>query len=390
MDPLPRSADVVIIGGGIMGVSTAYNLVKRGMKNVVVIEKDEFFGEESTGKCAGGIRYQFSSKVNIELSKLSIPIFERFKEEFDQDIDLNFCGYLFILGTEEYVEDFKKRVALQRSLGVETEWLTPDDIHRKVPLLNMEGILAGTFHHKDGLADPSSVVQGYVKQAHRLGATLVTETRVTGIRVDKGKISAVETDKGVVETGIVVNATGAWSREIGKMVGVDIPVDPFRRQITVTAPLEEIPPDLPMVVEFPNGLYFHRESGGLLTGMSNPNDPPTFSTAVDPDWMLVNLEALVHRLPVAEKARIKTSWAGLYEVTPDAHPIMGKMPEPEGFYCVAGFSGHGFMHGPGAGILMAEEIIDGRAHTVNIDRLRYERFLEPGAIERMEAERGVI
>ncbi|NIA10511.1 MAG: FAD-dependent oxidoreductase [Nitrospiraceae bacterium] len=382
MDPLPQKADIVIIGGGVMGLSTAYNLVKRGAKDVVVIERDEFFGQESTGKCAGGIRHQFSSKVNIELSKLSIGIMEHFEEEFDQPIDLNFCGYLFVIASEELVPRFQKIVELQRSLGIDTEWLTTRDILKKVPILNVEDIIAGTFYGRDGLADPSSVVQGYVKMAHRLGATLVTDTTVTGIRVEKGKITAVETDKGIVETHVVVNATGAWSKEIGKMVGVDIPILPYRRQIAVTAPMEEIPKDLPMVVEYPNGLYFHRESGGLLTGMSNPDEKPDYDTTVDSDWMMSSLDALMHRLPAAEKASLRTFWAGLYEITPDAHPIMGKMPEPEGFYCVAGFSGHGFMHGPGAGVLMAEEILDGRAHTVDIDRLRYERFLRPGAMER--------
>ncbi len=387
MDPLPQKADIVIIGGGVMGLSTAYHLVKKGAKNVVVIERDEFFGQESTGKCAGGIRHQFSSKVNIELSKASIKMLEHFEEEFDQPIDLRFCGYLFIITSEELVPVFRKNVELQRSLGVDTEWLTVRDILEKVPLLNVEDVLAGTFYGRDGLADPAGVVQGYVKMAHRLGATLVTDTTVTGIRVEGGRITAVETNKGTVETHIVVNASGAWSREIGKMVGVDIPVLPYRRQIAVTAPMEEVPEDLPMVVEYPNGLYFHRESGGLLTGMSNPNEKPGYDTSVDSDWMAVNLEALVHRLPIAERASLKTFWAGLYEITPDAHPIMGKMPEPEGFYCVAGFSGHGFMHGPIAGLLTAEEILEGKAHTVNIDRLRYERFLKPGAMER---ERNVI
>ena len=382
MDPLPQKADIVIIGGGVMGLSTAYNLVKRGAKDVVVIERDEFFGQESTGKCAGGIRHQFSSKVNIELSKLSIGIMEHFEEEFDQPIDLNFCGYLFVMASEELVPRFQKNVELQRSLGIETEWLTTRDILKKVPILNVEDIVAGTFYGRDGLADPSSVVQGYVKMAHRLGARLVTDTTVTGISVEKGKITAVETDKGIVETHVVVNATGAWSKEIGRLVGVDIPILPYRRQIAVTAPMDEIPQDLPMVVEYPNGLYFHRESGGLLTGMSNPNEKPDYDTTVDSDWMMSSLDALMHRLPVAEKASLRTFWAGLYEITPDAHPIMGKMPEPEGFYCVAGFSGHGFMHGPGAGVLIAEEILDGRAHTVDIDRLRYERFLKPGAMER--------
>ena len=372
---LPKTADVVIVGGGVMGTSTAYHLAKKGVKNVVLIEKEPFFGIMSTGQCAGGIRHQFSSEINIRFSIESIRMLERFPEEMDQDIDLRFTGYLFLLTHQEDVETFRQNVALQHSLGIMTHWLEPEEIARMVPLVNIEGVLAGTFYERDGLCDPSSVVQGYVKNARRLGAKLFTETEAVNIRMKGDRIVAVETNRGVIETPIVVNACGAWAPQLGRMVGVDIPIAPIRRQIVVTTPIPEIPPDFPFVIFFREALYFHREGEGILTGKSNPNETPGYKLEVDPEWELIHMEEAMYRLPVLEQAGLLTHWAGLYEVTPDAHPILGRVPTVEGFYIMAGFSGHGFMHGPIAGLLMAEEIVDGRAHTINIDPFRYDRFL---------------
>ncbi len=372
---LPKTADVVIIGGGIMGTSTAYHLARKGAGRVVLVEKEPFFGMMSTGQCAGGIRHQFSSEINIRFSIESIRMLERFPEEMDQDIDLRFTGYLFLLTHEEDVRAFRKNVALQHSLGVMTQWLEPEEIARMVPLVNLEGVLAGTFYERDGLCDPSSVVQGYVKNARRLGARLFTDTAATGIRTRGNRIVAVETTRGVIETPVVVNACGAWAPHIGRMVGVDIPIVPLRRQIVVTTPIPEIPPDFPFVIFFREALYFHREGEGILTGKSNPNETPGYKLDVDPEWELIHMEEAMYRLPVLERAGLLAHWAGLYEVTPDAHPILGRIPTVDGFYVMAGFSGHGFMHGPVAGLLMAEEILDGRAHTINIDPFRYDRFL---------------
>ena len=372
---LPKTADVVVIGGGVMGTSTAYHLARRGVKDVVLVEKEPFFGIMSTGQCAGGIRHQFSSEINIRLSLESIRMLERFPEEMGQEVDLRFTGYLFLLTHEEDVATFRENVALQHALGVMTRWLGPDEIARLVPMMNLEGVLAGTFYERDGLCDPSSVVQGYVTNARRLGARLFTDTEAVGIRTEGGRITAVETNRGAIQTPVVVNACGAWAPQIGRMVGVDIPIQPIRRQIVVTTPIPEVPPDFPFVIFFREALYFHREGEGILTGKSNPNETPGYKLAVDSDWELVHMEEAMTRLPVLEKAGLLSHWAGLYEVTPDAHPILGRIPGMEGFYVMAGFSGHGFMHGPIVGQLMAEEILDGRAHTVNIDPFRYDRFL---------------
>jgi sarcosine oxidase subunit beta len=372
---LPRAADAVVVGGGVMGASTAYHLAARGATDVVLVEREPVLGAMSTGQCAGGIRHQFASEINVRLSIESIRMLERFPEEPGQDVDLRFDGYLFVLTDPDDVLAFRDAVALQRALGVMTEWLEPGEVARRVPQMDLEGVLAGTFHDRDGLADPSGVTLGYAAGARRLRATVLTETEVVDVVARDGRIRTVKTTAGEVDTPVVVDACGAWAPHIGRMVGVDLPIEPIRRQMLVTTPLPEIGADFPFTLFFAESLYFHREAGGLLTGKSNPNETAGYRLTVDPEWEAVHLEEAMTRLPLLERAGIASRWAGLYEVTPDANPILGRVPTVEGFFVMAGFSGHGFMHGPIAGKLMAEEILDGRAHTVDIDPFRFDRFL---------------
>jgi len=371
----PKTADIVIIGGGVMGTSTAYHLALRGQKNVVLLEKDEFFGTEATGRCAGGVRFQFSTEINVRLSLLSLPMLDRFKDEIGQEINFRKCGYLFVLTTPEDVKFFRHSLELQQSLGVKTEWLSPDEVRRRLPLMRFEDALAGSFNSGDGLVDPNSVVMGYVAAGHRLGVQFLNKVEVTGVQVEAGKVVGVQTDQGVISTPIVVNAAGPWAGEVGRMAGVEVPISPVRRQIMTTTPLPEVPADFPFVLDFAQSLYFHREGGGILTGMSNPAEKPGFDQNVDEAFELVNLEAAIARMPCLEKAGLLSHWAGLYEVTPDAHPIFGRSPV-RGFYIVAGFSGHGFMHGPIAGKLMTECILDGKFQALDVSMLDLARFKE--------------
>lgn len=290
-----------------------------------------------------------------------------------QALDLKQFGYLILLSTPEQVETFKKSIALQNAHGVASRLLTVDEIAARVPSLNLDGIIAATFYERDGTADPSGVVQGYIKGAREAGAKLFSDVTVTGILSDEQKILGVETNEGTIHSPIVINAAGAWAGKIGEMAGVSLPITPERQQIVVTNPLPEVPDDFPFVIDFQQRLYFHQEGEGLLTGQSMVGRESSFDETVDKDWTVEHLGNAIERLPLLEKASVLTQWAGLYENTPDAHPIIGKAGK-EGFFVVAGFSGHGFMHGPIAGLLVAEQVLDGAAKTIDISSLAYERF----------------
>ncbi len=374
MSDFTQTAEVVVIGGGVMGASTAYHLALRGCQNVVLLEKQPFFGLGATGKCAGGIRYQFSTEINVRLSLLSLPMLDRFEEETGQPIDLQYCGYLFLLTNDNDIATFRENIALQHRLGVPTEWLTGDEIRSRVPQLAADDVLAGTFHAGDGLADPNGVVAGYIAAARRLGVSAYTDTAVTGIHTDQGRVTGVETSKGTISCSTVVNAAGPWSAVVSQMAGIPLPVVPIRRQMLTTTPLPSLAEDFPFIIDFAKSLYFHRESQGILTGMSNPDQAPGFDESVDDAWEEVHMEAAFTRLPLLEEAGLVAHWAGLYEVTPDAHPIISSVPSLAGYVVVTGFSGHGFMHGPVAGLLTAEIILDGGAHTLDISALDYGRF----------------
>jgi sarcosine oxidase subunit beta len=372
---LPRSADIVVIGGGVMGASTAYHLAKAGAGSVVLLERDSYFGLEATGRCAGGVRYQFATEVNIRLSIASLPMLEGLGAETGQDCSYRKCGYLFVLTRPDDVRAFRRNVELQRSLGVMTEWLDGDEVRRLVPLMEFDDALGGTFHALDGLADPNSVVMAYVTAGRRIGVRSFNDVEVTGIDVRGGAVAGVRTAAGTVACGAIVNAAGPWLAPVGALAGIEIPVTPVRRQMATTTALPALPPDFPFVIDFAQSLYFHREGEGILTGMSNPDQVPGFDQSIDEAWELVALEAAAQRMPLLESAGRLSRWAGLYEVTPDAHPIFGPTPM-RGFWIVGGFSGHGFMHGPIAGKVMAEWILEGKPRTVDVSSLDLARFGE--------------
>jgi sarcosine oxidase subunit beta len=370
-----KTANVVIVGGGVMGASTAYHLAARGVKDIVLLEREQFFGQGATGRCAGGVRHQFGTEVNVRLSIESLAMLERFKDELGQDIDFRKCGYLFVLTRDVDMDHFRNNVEMQQRLGVTTRWLSGNEVRRLVPDMAFADALAGTLTEQDGLVDPNSVVAGYVDAARRLGVTLLNDVELTGIRVASGRLTGVETSRGPIETAMLVNAAGPWAGQVAALAGLPLPVVPIRRQWFTTTALPNLPNDFPFVIDFAQSLYFHREGQGLLVGMSNPAEKPGFDQSVDEEFELTNMEAAVARMPMLESAGRTSHWAGLYEVTPDAHPIFGATPI-EGFLVVAGFSGHGFMHGPIAGKLMAELIIDGRFHTVDVSTLDLARFQE--------------
>lgn len=372
---LPNSAEIVIIGGGVMGASALYHLAKLGVKDVVLLEKENFFGAGSTGKCAGGVRYQFNTEINIQLSKLSLPMIENFEIETGQSVRYEKCGYLFVLTAEKDIPIFKRNVELQHKLGVMTEWLSGDDVRKRLPAMKFDDAIAGTFHQNDGIVDPNSVVNGYISAAQKLGAIAISNVEVRGITRKGDSVEGVMTSQGEIKTRMILNAAGAWAGQIGSMAGVQLPIQPLRRQMFTTNPLPEIPANLPFVIDFSKSLYFHREGAGLLIGMSNQNEVIGFNEQVDDEFELETMEEAIARLPLLEKASRASHWAGLYEVTPDAHPIFGQTPV-DGFFVCAGFSGHGFMHGPIAGKLMSELMTHGKFESLDVNMLDLARFNE--------------
>ncbi|OGC76091.1 MAG: hypothetical protein A2145_02830 [candidate division Zixibacteria bacterium RBG_16_40_9] len=382
---MKNKAEIVIIGAGIVGSSIAYNLAKKGCKEVVVLEKEPYFAAWSTGKAAGGIRAQFSNEINIKISLWSENILEKFAQEMECDAFYDQVGNLFLLSKEEDWETFKQNAELQKQLGLPVHLLTPEEVNKLVPELKTDDLLGATFCKKDGLVDPYEFCMGYINQAKKLGVAIEMETTVVGIGLNNGKINKVKTDKGDMEAKIVVNAAGAFAAQIGKMVRVDIPVYPIKRQITTTAPLDYVKPNFPMVVDFTSGLYMHKESGGLLLGWADKNTKAGYDLAVDPDYTDQILMKALYRMPILENAQISSSWAGLYETTPDNNAILGNVPEVEGFYLANGFSGHGVMHAPAVGILISELILEGKT-SLDISELSLERFRK----RELKVEKNVI
>jgi glycine/D-amino acid oxidase-like deaminating enzyme len=308
------------------------------------------------------------------LSIESIRMLEQFESEPGHAIGLRQCGYLFMLTRAEDVDAFTENVALQHRLGVMTEWLTPAEVRQRLPQLRTDDVLGGTFYGRDGIADPSGVVDGYVSAARQLGVKLLTGVEVTGLSVSSNAVQSVHTNLGSMATSTLVNAAGPFAADVGRMHGADLPITPLRRQMLLTTPLPEIPPDFPFVIDFATGLYFHREGTGLLTGMANRDEPPGIDESVDLDWERTALEFAVRRMPLLERAGLARHWAGLYEMTPDAHPLVGQLPPLDNVFVAAGFSGHGFMQGPIIGKLLAEVMLDGQAHTIDISALNPTRF----------------
>lgn len=372
---LPKTAEIVIIGGGVMGASIAYHLIARGQKNVLLLEREEFFGKGATGRCAGGVRYQFATEVNIRLSQASLPMLESFEEEIGQPVNFRKCGYLFLLTSEKDLNAFHENVMLQHQLGINTQWLERDDVLKFLPMMQLDDVLTGTFNAQEGIVDPNSVVMGYIQHARKMGLTALTNVEVTDILQWGGNVVGVQTSSGSVSAPIIVNAAGPWAGQICQMAGVAVHVTPLRRQWLTTTSIPKLPEDFPFVVDFAQSLYFHREGDGLLTGMSNPYEKVGFNQNVDSEWELVHLAAASSRLPLLEDVGVLSRWAGLYEVTSDAHPIYGATTVG-GFYICAGFSGHGFMHGPISGKLMSEIILDGEAKSVDVSMLDLARFKE--------------
>ncbi len=370
---LIKTADIVIIGGGISGCSIAYNLAKKGVNNIIILEKN-YLASGATGRCGAGIRQQWGTEMNCKISKLSCEFFENAEEELQYKGNLEFKqgGYLILSSTEKEHDQFKKNIQLQNSLGIDSKLLSLDDAKQIVPSLNTEGLISATFHQKDGHLNPFYTTQAYADAAKKLGVQIYTFTEVTGIEVEADKIKGVHTNNGFISTNIVVNAAGGYSKQIGNMVGLDLPVYSERHQILVTEPVE---PFLdPMIMSFSLNLYCQQvPHGGVIMGRGDDKEPRDLRITSGWHFLEEMAKTMTKVLPPLKDIRVIRQWAGLYNMTPDRQPIYGLVDEIEGFYLAIGYSGHGFMFAPATGLLIAENIL-GEKNTINIESLHLNRF----------------
>ena len=368
----PSHARVVVVGGGVMGLSSAYHLARAGVRDVVLIERDEL-GSGSTCKAAGGVRAQFSDAVNVELGQRSLRTFERFKEEFAQEIDLHRVGYLFLLDRPEHVAAFQANVVLQNELGVPSRLVDVQEAKRLSPLIRTDGLLGAAWSPEDGHCTPESVVLGYAGAARRAGARIIRKCAVTDVVVDGGRVLSVSTTHGDIVTDTVICAAGAWSEALGAMAGVDLPVEPLRRQILTTEPIPGIDPRTPFTIDFSTSFYFHAAGPGLLLGMSDPDETTGFEMGRSENWLTRLGEAIERRAPSIGDIGIASGWAGLYEMSPDHNALIGEAADVSRFLYATGFSGHGFLMGPAVGEVMRDLYL-GRTPIVDVSALSADRF----------------
>ncbi len=381
---MTETADVVIIGSGIVGSSVAYHLAQAGCTNVLVIEREAHQGKGSTGKSMGGVRAQFSTPVNIQMSRYSIDFFSRFDDVVGHPADYRAHGYLFCATSESHLAYLRANRERQIALGVNNvEWVSPEEIQAIVPQLRTDDILGGTFCPTDGFVDPHSVMMGFMLNARERGARLWLETQVTGIEVENDQIAAVLTSRGRVATRVVVNCAGAWAAGVAEMAGADLPVEPLRRQLVPTEPFDQMPQRFPMVIDMSTGFHFRREGKGILLAWNDPAETPGFKTEFDVTFVEKILTRAASRVPVLAEAGVnpRRAWAGLYEMTPDHHAIIGPAPNVKGLYFVNGFSGHGVMHSPASGRIAADLILQGHSRLIDAEQLSVERFAQGKLLE---------
>ncbi|GIX48944.1 MAG: FAD-dependent oxidoreductase [Candidatus Tectimicrobiota bacterium] len=371
---LPRTAEVVIIGGGAVGVSTAYHLAALGAKDVVLLEKDAL-GEGSTGRCAGGARLEFSTAINIQFSQLAFAKLARFAEEVGVDPGFRRIGYLMLATSDLALAQLQRNRPLYAQFQLPVEYLTPEEVRYRWPYIHTEDVRGATYCACDGYLGPHEVVQGYAQAARRLGVRIYQQTPVIDVLVAHGRVQGVRTPQGDIAAPVVLNAAGPYAAVVGRMVGLEIPVKPIRRQVFISGPVPGLPDETPQIIDLGAGTTYRREGEGYM--LYGPQDrEPSFNTTVDWEATVWACERAAHRLPALAQARIVRGWAGLYEISPDNHAILGPAPGVEGFFLANGFSGHGFMHSPATGQVVAELILYGQARTLDVSPLRLERFAQ--------------
>ena len=379
-----QTADIVIIGGGIIGSSIAYHLTAAGCKNVLVIERETAQGKGSTGKSMGGVRAQFSTAVNIQMSLYSIPFYASFEDRLGHPSGYRPQGYLFCATSDKHMAYLSANYTRQVAMGLkDVRLVTADEIRNMFPQLRSEDIVGGSFCSTDGFVDPYSAMIGFMTWAADHGAKVWKNTLVTGIQQDERGIAGLETSKGAVATRIVVNCAGPWAPQVAKMAGIDLPVAPLRRMLVPTEPFDQFPHSAPMIIDMSTGFHFRPESLGFLLAWNDPEETTGYKTDFDPAFIEKILMRAADRVPVFENLAVnpKRAWAGLYEMTPDHHPILGPAPGVPGFFLANGFSGHGVMHAPATGKILSDLILTGKCDLVDASLLGLSRFAEGRMIQ---------
>ncbi len=376
---LPEKAHVVIIGGGVIGSSIAYQLTKKNIRDVVVLEQGDIGAQGATSTCLGGLRTQFSTAVNIRFSLISQKIFRGFNEEFGFELDFKPYGYLFLATNSAQWAVFENTSKLMKEMEVPIELLSANAVGQRWPFLSVRDLEGGSYTRNDGFYSPIDVLQAFVKKARSNGVLFLEQTQVKSIAVSGKKIVAVMITGGQeIKADVVVNAAGPWAGQVAALAGLELPVSPLRRHLFFTDTFNEAPNIFPMILDINSGWYMKREGQGLILG--GPAGEKSFSHHIDFDaeeWTAVES---IRRVPALKRARIVRGWVGHYELTPDHHAAIGSFPELENFICAAGFSGHGFQHSPAVGMVVAELIADSRVQTEDIYPLRPTRFREDDLI----------
>lgn len=375
--------EIVIIGGGVVGASVAYHLTERGCRDVLMLEREEMLGLGSTGKATGGVRAQFETDINIKLSLYSMDFFR----DWDFDCEYDPKGYLFLATNNLHLEYLDRTGERQRDLGYDgVHLLTQAEVAAMVPGVNCDDVVGGSFGPRDGFINPLAILEGYMVEASMSGAKVKTGTLVRSINVENGRVTGLHTSDGTLECDRVVLCSGAWARHLAATAGIDLPVEPQRRQIVWAKAAKPLPPDLPMVIDLKDGFHFRPardfhvaadtgDGRDVLFAYADPDEPAGFSTDFDEAFLDKVGEKAAHRAPFLNGAQIvyEKCRAGLYENSPDHHAILGGC-EVEGLYFANGFSGHGVMHSPATGRALAEIILDGEASFLDVSPLHIDRF----------------
>ena len=373
-----HKADVLIIGGGIVGSSIAWHLTEAGCSDVLVLERETAQGKGSTGKSMGGVRAQFSTPVNIQMSLYSIPFYAAFEHRLGYPCDYRPQGYMFCATTDAHLAYLRTNQEKQIALGLKDVcMLSGDEIRGKFPQLRGDDILGGSFCATDGFVDPYSAMNGFMTSAAERGAKLWKNATVTAIDPTAAGFTAT-TSRGPIAAKNIVNAAGAWAAAIAEMVGIKLPVEPLRRMLVPTEPFAEFPHTAPMIIDMSNGFHFRPEALGFLLAWNDPEETPGYKTDFEPTFIEKILNRAADRVPIFENLAVnpKRAWAGLYEMTPDHHPILGAVPEVPGFFCANGFSGHGVMHAPATGKILADLLLTGATDLIDSSLLDLARFAE--------------